>query len=88
MQKSNIEQLINKAFDYRGDVTLELKDGRTVEGYIFNRDSQKATLQLFLKNETTPKQFAYSEITNVLFTGEDTAAGKSWEDWKAKHGKK
>src|SRR4051812_15775523 len=28
---------LEKAFDYRGDVTLTLKDGRRVEGYIFDR---------------------------------------------------
>ncbi len=28
---------LEKAFDYRGDVTITRKDGRTVEGYIFDR---------------------------------------------------
>ncbi len=84
----SLETLIDKAFDYRGDVTVQLKDGSAVEGYIFNRDHQKGTLQLFLKNESTPNRFSYSEITNILFTGEDTAAGKSWTEWKEKHVKK
>ncbi|MEK6603982.1 MAG: hypothetical protein AABY69_06210, partial [Nitrospirota bacterium] len=32
-------QAIEVAFDYRGDVTLELASGETVAGYIFNRNS-------------------------------------------------
>src|ERR1700761_5150760 len=28
---------LEKAFDYRGDVTITKKDGSTVEGYIFDR---------------------------------------------------
>ena len=28
---------LEKAFDYRGDVTITRKDGSTVEGYIFDR---------------------------------------------------
>ena len=31
-----------KAFDYRGDVTLTLSDGRNVEGYVFDRSLGKA----------------------------------------------
>ena len=30
-------QALEKAFDYRGDVTLTLKDGRVIHGYIFDR---------------------------------------------------
>ena len=28
---------LEKAFDYRGDVTITRKDGSTVEGYLFDR---------------------------------------------------
>ena len=80
----SIETLIEKAFDYRGDVTFDLKDGKSVEGYIFNRDPQKQILQAFLKGESAPRQFSYSEISDIRFTGENTAAGKSWEEWKKK----
>src|SRR5580698_7017806 len=34
---AEIFEAFEKAFDYRGDVTLTLKDGRTVNGYIFDR---------------------------------------------------
>ena len=82
----SLSEIIEKAFNYRGNVTLDLKDGSTIEGYIFNRDHQKEIIQLFLGNNPAPKQFSYSEIIHIHFTGEDTAAGKSWEEWtKKKH---
>src|ERR1700723_2739468 len=50
-----IRAAFEKAFDYRGDVTLTLKDGSKVEGYIFDRRSNGKTLadcvvRLFPKN--------------------------------------
>src|SRR5262245_20510336 len=35
-QKAELLAAFDKAFDYRGDVTLTLTDGRTVEGYLFD----------------------------------------------------
>lgn len=85
---SALTQLIDKAFNYRGNVTIDLKDGSAVEGYIFNRDHQKEFVQVFVGSNPAPKQLSYSEIAAIRFTGTDPAAGKSWEEWKAKHGKK
>lgn len=28
---------------------------------------------------------SFTQLVDIRLTGEDTAAGKSWEDWKAKH---
>jgi len=33
----DVRQAFEKAFDYRGDVTLTLKSGERIEAYIFNR---------------------------------------------------
>ena len=35
---------LEKAFDYRGDLTITLKDGRKIEGYLFDRRSEGRTL--------------------------------------------
>jgi hypothetical protein len=35
--EEDVRQALEKAFDYRGDVTLTLKDGRVVHGYVFDR---------------------------------------------------
>ena len=34
-----VHQALEKAFDYRGDVTITLKSGERIEAYIFNRQT-------------------------------------------------
>ena len=79
-------EAIDQAFDYRGDVLLELKSGVKVEGYVFNRDTaaKHPSLQIYPRGETAARQIPYADIVTVAFTGEDTASGKSWEAWVAK----
>ena len=90
--EEELREALEKAFDYRGDVTITLKDGSAVEGYIFDRRTG-ATLadsfvRLFPKNEPKKTSIAYSEIAGLSFTGRDTAAGKSWEAWVKKYWEK
>ncbi len=82
---ADLRQALEKAFDYRGDVTLTLKSGEKIEAYIFNR-STGATLaeswvQYFAPNSSEKKKITYAEIARLEFTGKDRAAGKHWEDW-------
>jgi hypothetical protein len=75
-------EAIDKAFDYRGDVTLTV-GGEPIEGFIFNRNA-KATpprLEMFIKGSDAPKIIPYAEVSAIAFTGKDTADGKSWEAW-------
>lgn len=87
---SVLETEIEKALDYRGDVTLRLKDGSSVEGYLFNRNSKGSArcpepfVEIMVKDEPQPKRIAYAAIQSVALTGENTAAGRSWEEWAAK----
>ena len=79
------KKALEKAFDYRGDVTLTLKSGERIEAYIFNR-STGATLadswvQYFTPKATEKRKVSYAEIARLEFTGKDRAAGKHWEDW-------
>lgn len=78
---------IDMAFDYRGDVTLELKDGRHIEGFIFNRERDIAVpiVKLFPKNQPSQITIPYSEIASIAFSGEDIAFGKSWDTWAKKN---
>ena len=80
---------LEKAFDYLGDVTITLKDGSSVEGYIFDRRSgttlADSCVRLFPKNENRKVAVSYSEIAGLTFSGKDTAAGKSWEAWVKKY---
>ena len=83
---AELVEAVEQAFDYRGDVTLELVSGRTVEGYVSNRDVEapEPFLHIFPKNESVEQVIRYAEIKAVGFTGKDTASGKSWEAWVAK----
>ena len=83
---TELAEAIELAFDYRGDITLELSSGETLEGYIFNRSSSGSTpsLQLFPKDQSAEQNIPYAGIVSIAFTGEDTASGKSWEAWVSK----
>ena len=81
----DLKNALEKAFDYRGDVTLTLKSGERIEAYIFNRQTG-ATLadswaQYFVPNSPEKRKVSYAQIARLEFTGKDRAAGKHWEDW-------
>lgn len=80
---------LEKAFDYRGDVTLTLKDHSKIEGYIFDRVTgpslSTSYVRLIPKDGGQKVKIAYAEIAALAFTGRDTAAGKSWEAWVRKY---
>lgn len=81
-----------KAFDYRGDVTITRKDGTKVDGYIFDRRAARtlsdSVVRLFPKDSDQKISVPYSDIAALAFTGRDTAAGKSYEAWVRKYWEK
>jgi hypothetical protein len=83
---------LEKAFDYRGDVTLTLKDNSKIEGYLFDRTTGPSLTTSFVrvlpKDATQKLKIAYADIAALAFTGRDTAAGKSWEAWVGKYWQK
>ncbi len=86
-------EALEKAFDYRGDLTLTLKNGEKIEGYIFDRKNDGATLaecnlRLIPKGRAEKIRVPYSDIAALAFTGKDTAAGKSFEAWVKKYREK
>ena len=87
-----IRQALEKAFDYRGDVTITLKSGEKVEGYIFDRRTgttlKDSLVRLYPKSGNEKLSISYADIAALAFTGKDTAAGKSWEAWMKKYQKK
>ena len=78
-------EAIDKAFDYRGDVTLTLHNEQ-VEGYMFNRDARAVPprVEVFIKGSNEPRIIPYADITAIAFSGKDTANGKSWDAWVSK----
>ena len=90
--ENEIREALEKAFDYRGDVTITKKDGTVIEGYIFDRKSSptlSASLVRVLPKDSSQRQsIPYSDIAGLVFSGRDTAAGKSWEAWVRKYWEK
>jgi hypothetical protein len=84
-EKAELFRALNEAFDYRGDVTVTLRDGAVYEGYIFDRrigtglhDSQVRMIPAGKDEKITLR---YADIARLEFTGRDTAHGKTWENW-------
>lgn len=79
------KRAFDEAFDYRGDVTLTLADGSVVECYIFDRRAgatmQDSVVRVMLVGGGEKQTIPYDRIARLSFTGKDTAAGKSWENW-------
>lgn len=78
-----LRTVLEAAFDYRGDVTLRLRDGGELTGYLSNRDQEAPEpYVMLLPADGGPRQrVLYSAICGVAFTGRDTAEGKSWQNW-------
>jgi len=87
--EADLRAALEKAFDYRGDVTLTLKSGERIEAYVFNRQTgatlADSQVQYFTPNAPEKRQVSYAAIARIEFTGKDRAAGKQWEDWVRKY---
>jgi hypothetical protein len=90
--EAEIREALEKAFDYRGDITVTRKDGTKVEGYLFDRRPGATLADSFIRiipsNEPTKVNVAYSDVAALAFTGRDTAAGKTFEAWIKKYWEK
>jgi len=84
-----IRTALEKAFDYRGDVTITRKDGGKVEGYIFDRVTGATLADSFVRvlprDSNQRVKLSYADIAALAFSGRDPAAGKSWEAWVRKY---
>jgi hypothetical protein len=90
--EDEIRAALEKAFDYRGDVTITRKDGSQIEGYIFDRRTgstlSASVVRLLPKDGNQKIAIPYADIAALAFTGRDTAAGKSFEAWVKKYWQK
>jgi len=91
-REEEIRAALEKAFDYRGDVTITRRDGSKIEGYVFDRRTagtlKDSLVRLYPKNSDQKISVSYADIGALVFTGRDTAAGKSWEAWMKKYAAK
>lgn len=84
-----VRTALEKAFDYRGDVTITRRDGGKVEGYIFDRITaatlEASFVRILPKDSNQRVKLSYADIAALAFSGRDPAAGKSWEAWVRKY---
>lgn len=89
---AEVREALEKAFDYRGDITITRKDGSAVQGYLFDRKNGATLADSYVRlipaNEPGKVKIAYSDIAALAFTGRDTAAGKTFEAWVKKYWEK
>ena len=80
----DVPAVVDLAFDYRGNVTIERADGASVAGYVSNRDARAARpfLDYFDLEGRGPIRILYADIANIRFTGKDTAKGNSYEAYQ------
>ncbi len=89
-----IREALEKAFDYRGDVTLTLRSGEQVEGYLYDRRTGKTLAESIVRimpgkgEDRSRRSIPYTEIAALAFTGRDTAAGRTFEAWVRKYWEK
>jgi hypothetical protein len=78
-----LREIVEHAFDYRGNTTVVKTDGTELEGYVFNRnaDVSEPFIQMFDLAGAGPLTIPYAAIRTIRFTGKDTAAGNSYAAW-------
>lgn len=82
---------LEAARDFRGDVTLNLVDGTSLDGFVFDtvESGGRITRVRMLPSDGGPRRtLEVAQIRSVAFTGKDAAAGKTWENWVRRYAEK
>jgi hypothetical protein len=89
---AEVREALEKAFDYRGDITVTRKDGRKVEGYLYDRRTgaslAESIVRIMPSDCGSRVNIPYSDIAAIAFSGRDTAAGKTFDAWVKKYWEK
>ena len=90
---NEIRDALERAFDYRGDITLTLSGGQRVEGYVFDRRCNSSNLEhclvrLIPKDGNERVIVRYSDIVRLEFSGRDMAEGRTYQAWIKKYQEK
>ena len=75
----SVGELIERAFAYRGFVTVSRRDGSLVVGYLYDRGPSH--VEMYDESATQRIRIERSEIADIAFTGEDPMikAQRVWE---------
>jgi hypothetical protein len=83
-----LSRVVELAFAYRGDVSLDLADGSTIVGYLFNysfghsAEADELAVEVIRTDTGRRLRLRCDEIGAIRFTGRDMAAGQSLEAWQ------
>ena len=83
MSDIRLTELIDRAFDYRGYVTVSRIDGTKLVGFIYDRNA--AQVEMFDEHAARRIRMPIDEIANIELTGEDAAA-KAQVIWERRKG--
>ncbi|MDP9051672.1 MAG: hypothetical protein M3O31_13280 [Acidobacteriota bacterium] len=90
--EAEVREVLEKAFDYRGDITITRKDGSKVEGYLYDRRTaptlSESMVRIMPSDRGSRVNISYSDIAAIAFSGRDTAAGKTFDAWVKKYWEK
>ena len=94
--EADVREALEKAFDYRGDITITRRDGSVVEGYLYDRRNGRTLVDSVVRIIPTPKEgspterlmIPYSDVAALKFSGRDTAASRSFDAWVKKYWEK
>jgi hypothetical protein len=74
-----MREALERAFDYRGDVTITRRDGTRIEGYVFDRRAgatmADSAVRVLVRSGGEKVTIRYVDIAALVFTGRDAAAG-------------
>ena len=89
---AEVREALEKAFDYRGDITITRKDGSEVQGYLFDRRTGATLADSYVRliptGQAAKLNIAYTDIAALAFSGRDTAVGKTFDAWVKKYWEK
>jgi nucleoside phosphorylase len=83
MRSSHVSQLVEQAFAYRGYVTVHLRDGSSLVGFVYERGP--SFVELFDERAVERLRVPIDDIANITFTGEDSAA-TAQHHWERRRG--
>ena len=89
-EPGNLEEIVEVAFDYRGDVTVLLRDEDDLVGYLANRSFGRSAqaeswVEVFPAAGGAGRRISLAAIRGLILSGKDVASGKSWENWLKKY---
>lgn len=75
----DIAAQIDAAYDHRGHVTVTFADGKTIEGYLFNREhapfpSGEPYIEVIPKDSEQRLRFPSATVKSIALTGKDFAS--------------